>query len=214
VNPRRLAPALLLHVCVSGSVVLASIPDSNGVIHGCVSKSGQLRVIDSATETCKKNESPIAWTAQPGEGPATSDPSVFDADGAYVGSLDPGENLNDNDRVTIRLSTGEVLVPLVNRNEIVAPGGGLTVWFTTTDCSGQGYVEGGSGLTARIYHLPGKIVYPGGPPPFPGRTMNSRHRFNSDGTEIEPCQVGVELVFSGPYSEFDLTVFVPPFHVV
>ena len=40
----------------------ASIPDANGVIHGCYKKaSGQLRVIDGETSLCDSNELPIQW---------------------------------------------------------------------------------------------------------------------------------------------------------
>src|SRR5262245_32553355 len=41
---------------------LATIPDSNGVIHGCYNKSDKkLRVIDYPTESCKAEESPLDW---------------------------------------------------------------------------------------------------------------------------------------------------------
>src|SRR5262245_60932826 len=44
------------------SAVKASIPDSDGVIHGCVLPSGQLRVIDSATDACRRNQESLDWS--------------------------------------------------------------------------------------------------------------------------------------------------------
>ncbi len=45
-----------------GSIAWASIPDGNGVIHGCYGKSGgTLRVIDAASTTCGGNETSIDW---------------------------------------------------------------------------------------------------------------------------------------------------------
>lgn len=46
------------------AIAYASIPDANGVIHGCYKKSGgTLRVIDSATAQCdERNETPVQWS--------------------------------------------------------------------------------------------------------------------------------------------------------
>src|SRR5688572_25965003 len=68
------APAVL----VLGVIAYASIPDSNGVIHGCFKTSnGSLRVIDSPAVQCDpRNETAISWSqtgpqGSPGEvGPA------------------------------------------------------------------------------------------------------------------------------------------------
>jgi hypothetical protein len=57
-------------VLLIGGVALASIPDANGVIHGCRKTSGgALRVIDTdAGQTCMANETAINWTAGPASG--------------------------------------------------------------------------------------------------------------------------------------------------
>src|ERR671934_1247794 len=66
----------LLLVCagilaVAGGVAYATIPDSNGVISGCYSKtSGSLRVIDSSTQSCASTENPISWNHTGPTGPA------------------------------------------------------------------------------------------------------------------------------------------------
>lgn len=46
-----------------GAVAMASIPDANGVIHGCRKNSGgALRVIDTdAGQTCMANETALSW---------------------------------------------------------------------------------------------------------------------------------------------------------
>ena len=51
---------------LAGGVAYASIPDSNGVIHGCYLKVlGTLRVIDSPSQHCNTSfEVPIQWNQQ------------------------------------------------------------------------------------------------------------------------------------------------------
>jgi uncharacterized protein YjbI with pentapeptide repeats len=57
----------------SGAVVMAAIPDTSGVIHGCyrnpsfLNSGGQVRIIDS-TDTCANNEASVNWnSATPGQ---------------------------------------------------------------------------------------------------------------------------------------------------
>src|SRR4029077_744406 len=61
----RLASASMISsvlLVVAGTIALASIPDSAGVIHGCyATKTGALRVIDTATQTCFKGEVALSW---------------------------------------------------------------------------------------------------------------------------------------------------------
>jgi hypothetical protein len=65
---------LLLVANLVPSVAAASIPDPNGVVHGCYhANSGAVRVIDSATTSCRSPEVAISWahTGPRGEiGPA------------------------------------------------------------------------------------------------------------------------------------------------
>jgi hypothetical protein len=69
---RLLAFATGAMLVVSAGVAYAAIPDSNGVIHGCIKKSGgddddgggkgSLRVIDTAKgESCKRKETALKW---------------------------------------------------------------------------------------------------------------------------------------------------------
>jgi hypothetical protein len=55
---------------LSSAVVLASIPDGNGVFHGCIRPTnGNLRIIDSATETCAGGQTPITFNQTGPQGP-------------------------------------------------------------------------------------------------------------------------------------------------
>ncbi len=57
-------------IVFAGVVAYASIPDANGVIHGCYKKSGgTLRVIDSAVERCGASETPLNWNQTGPQGP-------------------------------------------------------------------------------------------------------------------------------------------------
>jgi hypothetical protein len=55
---------------IAGGVAYATIPDSGGVIHGCYQNiKGTLRVIDSSTSTCAKNETKLNWAQKGQPGP-------------------------------------------------------------------------------------------------------------------------------------------------
>jgi hypothetical protein len=58
-------------ILATTGIALASIPDSNGVIHGCRdNKSGDLRVIDTdAGQTCKSSETALTWNQTGPQGP-------------------------------------------------------------------------------------------------------------------------------------------------
>jgi Collagen triple helix repeat (20 copies) len=65
-----LAAALAI-LAVGGGVALATIPGSDGVIHGCYAKSGgALRVIDASVTTCKTGETSLDWSMTGPQGPA------------------------------------------------------------------------------------------------------------------------------------------------
>lgn len=54
-----------------GIIAYASIPDANGVIHGCYKRaSGALRVIDEGVAQCDANEIPLTWNRTGLVGPA------------------------------------------------------------------------------------------------------------------------------------------------
>jgi hypothetical protein len=48
-------------LALGGAVAYASIPDSGGVIHGCYSSLGTLKVIDSPSESCAWGSTALNW---------------------------------------------------------------------------------------------------------------------------------------------------------
>ena len=57
-------------VLLGASVAVASIPDSSGVIHGCYkTANGQLRIIDTASDSCRPSETAISWNQTGAQGP-------------------------------------------------------------------------------------------------------------------------------------------------
>jgi hypothetical protein len=65
--------AVAIATAVAGAstvAALATIPDSGGVIHGCYQKNvGNLRVIDTATDSCRPSEIATAWSQTGPAGP-------------------------------------------------------------------------------------------------------------------------------------------------
>ena len=69
---RSLVPIAFVGGFFLAGIVYASIPDSNGLIHGCYAKKGGgLRVIDSGTgQNCNtKQEAPVNWNRSGPPGP-------------------------------------------------------------------------------------------------------------------------------------------------
>lgn len=68
---RRTLVLLTMAVLLTGVIAFASIPGSDGVIHGCYKKSGgTLRVIDTTIAQCdSRAEIPIDWNQIGPEGP-------------------------------------------------------------------------------------------------------------------------------------------------
>jgi hypothetical protein len=69
-----LAACVALVLAAAGGIAYASIPDSDGVIHGCYKKAspnqGRLRVIDTDLgQKCSNGETPLAWNQAGPQGP-------------------------------------------------------------------------------------------------------------------------------------------------
>jgi hypothetical protein len=66
-----LAASAVVAVAVAGGVTYA-VADigSGGVINGCYTQRGQLRLIDPATESCRRSETSISWSQTGPQGPA------------------------------------------------------------------------------------------------------------------------------------------------
>jgi hypothetical protein len=72
-------------LAVAGGVAYATIPDGDGAIHACYSKSGgALRVVDDSVTNCKASETSLSWSVTgpagpPGPAGADSTRTVFGA---------------------------------------------------------------------------------------------------------------------------------------
>jgi hypothetical protein len=84
---------ILAALLLVGSVAWASIPDSNGVIHGCrKSTDGSIRVIDtSKTATCPNGYTALNWNQAGVQGPA----GPAGAPGTTVNRVQLSKYLND-----------------------------------------------------------------------------------------------------------------------
>lgn len=64
-RPAALAGSVLTASLLLAGTAVAAIPDGAGVYHGCIKKNdSNIRIIDSATDTCKSNETEITWSKQ------------------------------------------------------------------------------------------------------------------------------------------------------
>src|SRR5205814_8480076 len=89
IRPAVVALAIVGALLVAGGIAYATIPDSNGVIHGCYQKNqGTLRVIDAGTaQTCSSSETALNWSQtgpQGAQGP-TGPSDVWSVDGYGAG---------------------------------------------------------------------------------------------------------------------------------
>jgi hypothetical protein len=146
----RVVLAVGVAACVFGvaTAVQASIPDAAGVIHGCYNNTGSLRVIDSATSTCKASETALSWsqTGSKGQTGPTGAAGPTGADGTArdVGSVNatstPGFDPNDT-KGWVAVSTPSIGVfcltpdPSVDITNALgvslgSPGGGSTGFVT------------------------------------------------------------------------------------
>lgn len=66
-------PAVAIMTLALTAVASATIPDANGVIHGCIQgSSGVLKVIDTATDQCSGGSTAITWNQTGPRGPTGS----------------------------------------------------------------------------------------------------------------------------------------------
>src|SRR5438552_294329 len=56
------AASFLSALAISGGIALASIPDANGVFHACYGNNGSVRIIDTATDSCRHSETATSWS--------------------------------------------------------------------------------------------------------------------------------------------------------
>jgi hypothetical protein len=86
--------ACVLSLLVAGGTAYASIPDTNGLVHGCYSSNGakatggtQLNIIDSDSASCPKGQTAITWN---GESPGSFAASAQSCStGNFTTGIDP-----------------------------------------------------------------------------------------------------------------------------
>jgi hypothetical protein len=88
---RWAAPVAVVVALAAGGIAYASIPDANGVIHGCYAKiNGQLRVIDpSLGGACTSSEKPLNWNQTGPTGPRGPSDAYLASDGGKTIGQDP-----------------------------------------------------------------------------------------------------------------------------
>jgi hypothetical protein len=98
-------------VVVVTGVAMASIPDANGVIHGCYdTKHGNLRVIDTeADQTCDPNETLLSWNQTGPQGPA-GPPGPQGPQGPQGEPGGEAFSVEENDTVTIPTTTPPTVI--------------------------------------------------------------------------------------------------------
>jgi hypothetical protein len=125
---------------ITSAVVLAAIPDAGGTIHGCSDKStGAVKVIDSENgETCNALlENSLNWEK--------GDKMLHDANGQALGTiLNVGLPDIEGTRMTVfsdSLKRSVVFSLGINDGEAVRVGQLNYPSYSSTDCTGTGYVQ-------------------------------------------------------------------------
>lgn len=133
----RLLPIIGAVIVIGGGIAYATIPDSGGVIHGCVAKgTGNLSVIDTeAGEACNAKQTPLDWNQTGPQGPP-GPPGPGAEPQSFLVDCAAGETVNE------ALQAADTLGPLsitikgtctefvgINRDQVTlrafAPGDGL-----------------------------------------------------------------------------------------
>jgi hypothetical protein len=113
---RLVGAGLVVGGVVSGGLLFATIPDQDGVLHGCYSKpGGAVRVIDNGMTACKASETPIDWNATGPKGddglPGDRGPSdAFLVDHRHTFSSEPLDLTTRTTVLSMSLPAGSYVV--------------------------------------------------------------------------------------------------------
>jgi hypothetical protein len=138
-NKMILLGAVLVATIVGGvttAVVMAAIPDSDGVIHACrTTLTGGVRIIDSASQSCNGLlETGVNWSQ--GGGGAT----LHDANGQILGNtMDVPDG--HGSAFTVYSSTLGRFIAIVysDAGYYVVDSPGITPYYQSDDCTGAAY---------------------------------------------------------------------------
>jgi hypothetical protein len=128
------------------TAVQAAIPDAQGVIHGCYNSQGALRVIDSASATCKSSETALNWNQRgiPGPTGAKGDQGIQGPSGPKGATGQKGATGSAGSLSTYTNSTvTSIPAGTVNGTSVmcngsdVPTGGGAAVQYTGMNFTGS-----------------------------------------------------------------------------
>jgi hypothetical protein len=139
--------AAALGLIAVGGIAGATIPGTGGVINGCYNTTnGALRVIDTATTTCKQGETPITWnqTGTPGTNGDDGDNGAAGANGVSGYEIVPASG----DSNTTIGSSGLSETAICPAGKVVVGGGGshhhanvsISKSYPITDAQGSRWV--------------------------------------------------------------------------
>jgi hypothetical protein len=168
VKPWRigLAAGVLVAAAGSAGIALGSIPDSNGVIHGCYKNgNGRLSVIDTnASQNCKSDQTPLNWNQTGPQGPVgPAGPQVPPGPAGGIASMrvvqqQPDLPANSDTQLYIHCPTGYIAISggyinqlshapaqiVIRRstNDATYPGGQPETWDFSVDNTGSDVPQG------------------------------------------------------------------------
>ena len=126
---RTFIAGLAVGAALSGAagIAYATIPDSNGTIHACYgNNNGLLRVIDSPSQSCRNDETPLSWSQGGGQGPQN-----VTVDCTTGGSINQVLQQNQNSEAPLTINIKGTCVESVNVHrdnvtlQAVSPGDGI-----------------------------------------------------------------------------------------
>lgn len=144
----------------------ATVPDSAGIIHACMTRkgvpvvqpAGTVRIVDSATQHCTTDESPISWNQAGPAGPAgpegpqgpqgpqgpTGDAGARGPSDAYVARVDgpirvTGGQDTSTVVATVALPPGHFV--LIGKAELANLTNSARVWYCSLSTGEQGDVD-------------------------------------------------------------------------
>jgi hypothetical protein len=125
-------PGLIAFVAVglvlAGGIAFATIPDPNGVIHACYTKStGELRVIDASVTNCTKKQTSLNWNVQGPQGP----PGIEGRPGTPGIQGPPGPSHGyENSATNVAVAQDPARSKVVQINNL--PAGNYMIWASVT----------------------------------------------------------------------------------
>ncbi|HKX82764.1 MAG TPA: hypothetical protein VJL58_00960 [Pyrinomonadaceae bacterium] len=179
-NTQRRAFIAILGTIMLAAIAYASIPDANGIIHGCYKKAGgTLRVVDGGVQ-CASNELALNWNQTGPQGPPA--PMEGPAGGALDGMY-PNPGIADGAVTTTEIANGTIGIADLANGAVSAPkllGGAAAtnVWgnnqWAPSNATQRGFVHIRRNSVGRLWEESGGFESISFPVPLaPGDTLVS-----------------------------------------